>query len=208
MHKHLAWKIVFLLCLPVMFQLLGSCCQCVETAYFTYYNCEILARNLDNSGIEAEHPSSDTITAAAYAIELSLRRSEALCQYKQPDFPLGLTGAYAISCDCPPEVLYEVENEIVAIRIISLEDFSNNFPAGTEISALFSYFDGVSYHSISVESLRLNEDLAYEVEQGDDWELLLMETPDELNRPFRFRIEMERLDGSILMAETSTIVLR
>lgn len=208
MRIKLLWKIALLASLPFLFQLLGSCCECPETDYLTYYNCEIFAENLDNSGIHPERPLRDSITANAYAIGLFLNKSDAVCEIKSNSFPLGLSGAYAVSCDCPPELVYEVENEITTIRIISLVNFSSEYPAGSDLTSKFRFFDGLDYCDISIASLDLNRALVNVPDQSESWDLLLMETPEFRGQSFSFRVEMERLDGTVLKAETAEIVLQ
>lgn len=197
---------VGLLCsLPFVFQLLTSCCECREQEFFPYYQCFATAVNLDNSELEAREARTDSLRASAYGIRFFVEHQDEICQLKQPAFSF-MNGAYAVSCECPPDIVYQVENPIIAMRIISLSDFNQDRPAGSVVTDYFRLFIDNEYKQVTSETLGLNDDVEYEL-SGGQWDVLLLEKPETRGAPYQFRLEFERIDGSTFSTETPEIVL-
>ncbi|MFK7969473.1 MAG: DUF5034 domain-containing protein [Bacteroidia bacterium] len=199
-------RVLLLLSLPLCMQLLTACCECSgEQDIFTYFQCEVKATNLDNKGLEPIETSADSMLAEAYGIRMQLSHKDAICQ-REKGFSF-MNGAYAFSCDCPPEILYTVATEVTTIRIISLTDFNQDRPAGSVVTDYFRWFKWGVYHKVTAGSLRLNEDMPYALDSTSTYDLLLLEEPEEKDKTFQFRIEIELLDGTLFFANTSEIVL-
>lgn len=198
---------VGLLCsLPFIFQLLTSCCECRDQEFFPYYHCFATAMNLDNSGLEAVQTQTDSLKASAYGIRFFIEHQDEICQLRKPTFSF-MNGAYAFSCDCPPDIVYQAENPIIAIRIFSVNDFSQDRPAGSVVTDYFRIFDNNNnYEQVTSESLMLNADDEYEPD-GGEWDILLLEKPENLGSSFQFHIEFERIDGTTFSTETPEIIL-
>ncbi len=97
-------KVLLVFVFPVVANLIIGCCDCLETTLLDYTNCDISLSNLDNAGPEAVVSTSNSIRKEAFGLRVTVDRKEDLCHNILA--PLFITPAYAISCDCPPEVLY------------------------------------------------------------------------------------------------------
>lgn len=181
-----------------------SCCDCDEPlmANFTYKNLSI--EHLDNSGTEPIS-TNESVLKTAYGIRLTINREE-IANLNHTKF-LFMQSAYAISCDDCAEKKFLPKDSITSIRIITLNDFDENHPADSDISAYFKVYKFRVYSTISehIETF-LNHYINYPSQFESEDDFLLMNAPT-INTQHAFKIEIHLSDGTILEQQTTPINL-
>lgn len=198
-------KVIFLLLLPLIAEVVISCCNCVAPLTFRYSNKAITAINLDNSGARPEESKADTIRKTAFGIRVYLEREQLACLQKKPS--LFITSAYAYSCRCEPATSYIAKDTIKEVRIITTNAFDNTHPAGSEIGAYFQVFDHFTLSPLAAYVKNWSPTIFNETDLAPLKDLLLM-TPPTLGPEHSFRIEFHLSDGRVLQNTTSTVKLR
>lgn len=194
-------SILFLaLTIGVVDTLLYSCCADEDPLIVgTFQFCTVTAENFDNSGATAV-PVSDTAEAAAFAIRLAVEMTENdVCSVHTPFL---LNGAYA--CTNQEQVpLYVVRERIVDVRIITQNDFSSAYLAGSDISSLFYVFTGNEYRAL-LRQFQVTE--VEEIAPRRATALLLGDF--DFEGMHQFTVEVELADGSVITTTTQPIYLR
>lgn len=188
-----------------MFELLVACCDCYEPMYFNYTNCSMSVSNLDNTGSKPVVTQSNTISKEAYGIRVEINRNENICKVK-PNHSIVFQSAYAMSCDCPPELQYLPLDSITDIKLISLNDFDSEHLANADVSNYFYISGGNQFTEIS-KFIENDYSVLYNfTNPGLEFDLLLM-FPPTLGTEHQFTVEVELSDGRILNVQTEVLEL-
>jgi len=204
-------KVLFILMLPVVIEVIASCCDCLEIIYKNYSNQSIVINNLDNSGAEPIITSSNTIPKNAYGIKVGLHREIVACNRK--NIQTFIQSAYATSCECPPPNQFLPKDSVTSFKILTLYDFDLNHSADSDISDYFKIYNQFSFITIT-DYLKSDKDyysnsnliLYNENDLEIELDLLLMTAPS-INITHKFKIQIVLSDGRILEQETSEIEL-
>ena len=137
--------LLIILALPLL-DVFYACCNCDDNTEEKFYvNTGFALKNIDNSGQEPLESTSENINKKAYGMRLYVNRQSLAFLKKQINQPLFSQSAYAMSCDCLPEVTYDPTDKVESIKIITLNDFNTDKPANSEITEYFKtqkkYFD-------------------------------------------------------------------
>lgn len=197
-------KVIFLLLLPLIAEVVVSCCNCVTPQTFRYSNKTIMAKNLDNAGARPEESQAADIRKTAYGIRVYLEREQLACLQKRPS--LFISSAYAFGCRCEPATSYIAKDTVNAIRIISTQAFDNTHPAGSDVSAYFQVFDNFTLSPVVAYVKNWSPTIFTEKDLTPFKDILLM-TPPSLGPDHSFRVEFQLTDGRILQSTTSTVKL-
>lgn len=197
-------KVIFLLLLPLMAEVVVSCCNCIEPVIQHYTNKTISLSHLDNSGQEAIVSASNTVLKSAYGIRLQLIREKLACLQQRPS--LFLPSAYAMGCHCPPPQQYLAKDSIASITLFTLADFDNDHPAGADLSGYFKVYKPYSYTPIEDFVKNAPGTLFDERELSTTIDLFLMAVP-AVGGDHRFKVQVRLSDGRILEQETSPVKL-
>ncbi|MCH2046252.1 MAG: hypothetical protein MK212_19210 [Saprospiraceae bacterium] len=144
-------------------------------------------------------------------LTLYLEQSSFIGQLSSPHSSFFINTAYAYSC--APDGSRGLYNKITAIHIRSDQDFNASYLAGADLSNLieFAYWDtfnsnrsdGYVFEPLSNASLyKINQQQA---NMNYPFYFLIKEKPD-LSSELQFTIELEREDGTIHQATSSTII--
>ncbi|MEL6657160.1 MAG: DUF5034 domain-containing protein [Bacteroidota bacterium] len=197
-------KVLLVLLLPILANVIIGCCDCLETIFFNYTNCDISLQSLDNAGPEPLISVSNVVQKEAFGLRVTVDRREDLCQ--NTFAPLFISSAYAISCDCPPAQLYQPLDSIVTIEVISLTDFDPGNGNGDDITANFSILSFTEF--LSIEEF-LNSQF-YDIYNLEDeifsFDLMLMVPPPERGL-YQFEVRLALSDGRVLSRISEEIEL-
>lgn len=126
-------KVLLILSLPLLLELLVSCCSCLDTTFLSYSNCNLTVQNLDNRGANPEITQETNLVKNAFGIKISISRSESFCNNKL-NSGIFIASAIAFKCDCNPEFMYNPIDSISSIKIITRNDFDATHPSGADVS--------------------------------------------------------------------------
>lgn len=198
------YKIVVVLLLPLLADIVVACCDCLDSMSFNYKNCNLTLKNLDNTGRNPSETISNTIKKTAYGIRLRLEAKEDVCE-KSRNY-LFLPSAYALSCDCPPELEYLPLDSILALKIITVNDFDTTHAANADVSDYFRIYESY-YFSTLTEYLNKDAPIYYnEQERAIQLDFLLMNSPTT-GTEHQFKIEIDLSDGRKLVQHTPSVTL-
>ncbi|MDF2189553.1 DUF5034 domain-containing protein [Paraflavitalea sp. CAU 1676] len=197
-------KVIFLLLLPLIAEVVVSCCNCVEPVIQRYTNKTISVFNLNNSGAEPQVTTADTVAKRAFGIRVQLEREKMACLQKSRS--LFIQSAYAFGCRCPPPTQYRPKDSIEAIRILTLNDFDNTHLAGADVSTYFKVYKPYYFLTIGDYVKNTSPTLFTDEELKPAIDLLLM-APPAGGAEHRFRVQIRLSDGRILESDTSPIKL-
>ncbi len=189
---------------PVAVNLLMGCCNCLETVFFDYSNCAVSVDNLDNSQQEAVISSTNSIPKEAFGLKVNIERKEGICYNSFK--PFLMSSAYATSCNCPPEQLYQPLDSIVSIQIKSLMDFDLNHLSDDYITEYFSVLSSTEYTPIE-EFIAGRRGSISDLDYFDrSFNLMLMTAPVESSE-YQFEVEVELSDGRVLREISESVEL-
>jgi hypothetical protein len=195
-------KVLFFLLLPLLAELVLSCCDCPDTVTLHYTNRTMLVKNLDNRGSGPVVAASNTVPKAAYGIRIELVREKTAALRKS----LFLPAAYAFSCGCPPPMEIRPGDSITALQVFTVRDFDASHAAGSDISAYFKGYNPYYFLSIPDYLEKWGTLLYNESELLTKVDLLLM-TPPAVTGVHQFRVRLTLSDGRVLEQDTPTIEL-
>lgn len=197
-------KVLIILLIPLAADLLVACCDCEEPQLFKYTNSNLELQNLDNRGQAPVIANNGIALKEAFGIRMTVK-CEATASV-QPKVSFFINRSYAFSCGCDPAIQYLAKDSVVALRIITLEDFDPQHLAGADVSAYFKLYTRNNFTGIN-EYLERNATVFYYDEAKNiNLDALLMKAPTA-NGTFTFRVEMELSDGRSFAKESSTIEL-
>ncbi len=178
--------LLIILALPLL-DVFYACCNCSgDTEERFYVNSGFSIKNIDNSGAEPIESTSENINKKAYGIRLQVNRQSLSFLQKDTYQPLFSQGAYAMSCDCAPEVTYDHTDKVESIKIITLNDFNTDKPANSDIT---NYFKTHKKYLDANELIKnLNYDFEYTLKETEYFDLLLMVSPSEANIQHQFKL--------------------
>lgn len=178
--------LLIILALPLL-DVFYACCNCGDDTEEKFYvNTGFALKNLDNSGQEPLESTSESINKKAYGMRLYVNRQSLTFLKNQINQPLFSQSAYAMSCDCPPEVTYDHKDKAESIRIITLNNFNADKPANSEITEYFK--TQKKYFDVDEVINGLNYDFSYKLKETEYFDLLLMVSPSESNVQHQFKI--------------------
>ncbi|MBX3255111.1 MAG: DUF5034 domain-containing protein [Chitinophagaceae bacterium] len=198
-------KVLILLLIPLFSDMLVACCDCDDPQLFKYTNAGLELQHLDN---RAQSPVIDEDGIAlkeAYGIAMTLRCEPTA--FKPAPFSFFLNQSYAFSCGCDAAVQHHAKDSVVAIRIITLENFDASHAAETDISDYFRLYTWNSFTTITDYLHKDAKVFTYDEPQNIVMNALLITAPAAAGS-YRFRVEMDLSDGRSLIKETSTIELQ
>ncbi len=163
-------------------------------------------RNLDNTQDYVTWSDNDTMYSAAVAFEVTVSGDENFAFFQKTQFNPGFTLAQA--SECP--IIYVPNQNISRIRVITQEEISPEFPAGTDVTGLFlahvPHHSASGYLYITIEKLYdLINTGSYPDHATATFRLFC--TEDISNSKARFTIIAELSDGRSLVADTELIYL-
>jgi hypothetical protein len=199
-------KIILILILPLMVELVISCCNCPEATLLNYTNCRLFVNNLDNSGESPIISKSDSISKNAYGIKLYIFRNKNTCELKKSN-SIFIQSAFAYDCFCPPEFEYVPLDSIVSISITTTHDFDSEHLESSDISEYFYVFKNNKYTSIADYIKNIETEIPDYLGSTYEFDLFLM-TPPTLGTEHQFEVNIELSDDRILSARTVKIVLK
>jgi len=195
-------KIIFILLLPLLVEILSSCCRCPELNHYEYSNCDITLQNLDNSGPNIIVAMSDSITEDNYAIRVAVNRSLDVCEtYNYPSLFINS----ATACSCPSDT-WTPRQEIRSLKIYTINHFDSSHYANSEVTEYFSAFSGD--FSTDIDSFIKNYN--YEANGYEDYERLfdlLLNTTPTIGNKHRFKIVVSLAEGKKIIKKTSEVIL-
>ena len=178
--------LLIILTLPLL-DVFYACCNCDDSTEEKFYtNSGFSLKNIDNSGEGPIESASENINKKAYGIRLQVNRQSLSFLKKHAYQPLFSQGAYAMSCDCPPEITYDHTDKVESIKIITLNDFNADKSANSDITEYFKIRKG--YKDVIDLVKSLNYDFAYRLEETEYFDLLLMTPPSENNVQHQFKL--------------------
>lgn len=180
--------------------LLYSCCANEEPMVVgTFQFCSVTTSHFDNSGASPVMVS-DTVNSEAYALEITVDMTDAeVCLNSSPFL---LNGAFACSGERLDPV-FSVREPIVDVRIITDNDFTSAYPAGTDVSSQFYVFTSNEYRALSRQFQIVQvEEIAPRRVLG------LLVGIDPFEGMHSFTVEIELSDGSVISNATEAIYLR
>lgn len=196
--------------LAIVTQIVIACCSCKQTTFGKYTHKSIDVVNLDTSGSEIIVARSNAVFKNSYGIELLFHRSRIACA--MPVGSLFISTSYAHSCSCPPEVEILAQDSITQVHVITLRDFDESHPAGSDISDYFKIRPyGNSYNTLkyydSVGAENYTSDLNHKADNLDRSERLLLMTPPAIGKLHIFKVQVRLSDGRVLQAKTPEVEL-
>lgn len=178
--------LLILLALPLL-DVFYACCNCEDNTEEKFYvNSGFSLQNIDNSGQQPLESSLANINKKAYGIRLYVNRQSLAFLKKQITQPLFSQSAYATSCDCLPEVTYDPTDKVESIKIITLNDFTVDKPANSDITDHFKTHK--KYLDVNELVKNLNYEFAYRLKETEYFDLLLMIPPAEANIEHQFKL--------------------
>jgi len=202
--------IIFFLLAPIV-DLFYSCCPCdIETKYISYSHKSLLLKNLDNSGEKAIETGNLQLNKNAYGIRLYLTREKNTVACIKRINSIFIQSAYATSCECRPEYIYNASDSITSIRVFTLYKFDYQHPENSDITNYFKVRQTYSDVDEYIESIYYTNEKDWRwfepIETELEIDLLLMTAPTTDNN-HKFKIQIELSDGRILEQETTEIQL-
>lgn len=199
------YKVILILILPLLVEIVVSCCNCSDTTFINYTNCSLNVFNLDNSGPDIRISQSDTIPKNAFGLKISINRSENTCELIRNN-SLFIQSANAYDCFCPPEFEYLPLDSIVSISIITKNDFDTEHLKSSDVSEYFYVFNGSGYTSLIGYFDNIIAKISDYFETAYELDLLLM-TPPNIGTEHQFEINVELSDGRNFNNQTRKIIL-
>lgn len=131
-------RILCWLLFPLVVGVVQSCCYCEGEVEYKFEVSSTDVYNLDNSGIEPKITDADTISKAAYGIELKLTTAKIT---KADVHPFSfINSASAMKCVCY-SFSGTSKDSVLSIKIFTVNDFDTSHKAGSDVTAIF-YSDG------------------------------------------------------------------
>lgn len=185
---------------------LYSCVYACDESPSYFVMCDVEAVAMDNSGASPSL-AIDTVPGEAFAIDIIVEaKGGEICKTN----PMLANGMYAMSpeSDCISDYLVTYQN-IIDLRIITLNDFNSSFTSGDDISTLFYRYVGGKYEPIKYEFNNASPSASYAQSTGFDISrLALLMTAPQYKGEHQFTVEIEFRSGLILSSTTPSIYLK
>ena len=195
-------RIIIVLLLPLIAEVVISCCDCPKPFIKHYTNKLIEIQNIDNSGSEAIITTANSVPKEAFGIRIRLHSEKTACVYPSRSF--FIQTASATKCDCPPEYQILASDSVTAIQVFTLNDFDTNHPANSDISDYFKVFQRSSFITIA-DYIKSYRTVLYDDNELDLKIDLLLMTPPATSKSYKFEIKITLSDGRILEGESTAI---
>ena len=205
--------VLFFLLVPIASALFYSCicppCPRQQFRVFTHKSLSLI--NLDNSGARPVESESLQLNKNAFGIRLYLEGEViSAATHRARGGSLLIQSAYAISCGCPPAFTYTANENILSIRIFTMNDFDSQHPANSDITDLFRVGRSFSTVESFVANRRDSFEGDVEFEFWQEHELtidLLLMFPPTANNKHQFEVQVALSDGRVLKQQTIEIEL-
>jgi hypothetical protein len=196
-------KIITVIVLLFVSGFFTGCPDCEDTQKWTFSNCSIYMRNLDNSGQTPALSDKDTLNINAYGLKIEIQQKADSCGIAG-SLPSIATPLYAAS-PCYDTYFDIPLDTILDLRIITLNDFNSEKPAGSNVTDYFSVLSGKEFYGL-YEYTELNQ-YYYYADNLFEMNAMLMEIPSNPGW-HQFRIEAELSDGRVLSADAGEVYLK
>lgn len=194
-------KITIIFLLVISTQLVISCCDCPEAHKYEYKFEYLSAFNLDNS--EANSVISEsTIPRNAYGIKLQLGLRELSLYHNR--FSL-FTQVNAMCCLCGPDTTITPRDTITSLTVTTINKFDDNYPEGSDVTALFKVLRYGNY--VGIDSVIARPDTYYKRTETEFMELYLFTPPKEAGE-HSFKVDLALSNKAHLSALTKAINLK
>lgn len=200
-------KSLTILTLVFLIRLTFSCCNCPEQPA-SYQFDQLSIQNLDQSGWSANGTDYNVMYPAAVAFEIKLvdssfRPPPAIAQAWQPK----LSSAMAMQrCECPYHLF--LKHEISNFSILTLQDFSPEKPAGTDIADSFVWQIRWNHLYQSIDSLLPELNTPFYAEYNIEKAYKLFCTDSVQNDSLQLVFQFHYANGEILSDTTEVIAIR
>lgn len=155
---------------------------------------------LNNSGKDPIEVESGTIPKAAFGIKMILHVAQ-FANFTNNRSGSFFTAAYACSCDNP----YRLDDEIMSIKITTINDFNSEYAAESEVSELFKVLR--NEHYFTLDEYITKPLLGYDQYPAQfESYLYLLVAPE--SGVHQFRIDLEFESGLALSALTNEVTLQ
>ncbi|MBO9614222.1 MAG: DUF5034 domain-containing protein [Dyadobacter sp.] len=194
-------KVTFIFLVAFCIQLIVACCNCPEPTIYQYKFEYVAAFNVDNSKanpIISESP----IPRKAYGIKLQIGLRQ-LAMRNHNKFSL-LNQVCAFDCFCGPDTTITPRDTITALKITTVANFNDQYPAGSDVSGLFKLLRSDTY--IAIDSVIAKPDIYFTRTDTKFLELYLLTPPDRAEK-YSFKIDMVLSNGTQISASTKPIDL-
>jgi hypothetical protein len=194
-------------CLYLIAHLLSCCSGCIcenECSYTELASIEV--SNLDNAGQTPIEPISDTLDALSFMLEIKFHGKAPVqsCSNVLQQCLRSLSNpALAMKCSGP---VFLSPDTLRMITIQSTADFNENYPAGSDLSALFEAEYESAFDSNVFFRYETFDSTAYWPPQRFA-RYYLFSTPDEI-QTHRFIVTATLKNGVLFSDTTSSICLR
>lgn len=198
--------------LPLLLILLlvTGCCDCGPIEKEEYSSTFSSVQVLDHSGSRPQI-TADSVLHSSFGLQLSYEK-ELIADSREKNPPEILYAAVDCYCD---EIFTDPADSIRAVRIFTKKALNEEFPAESEVTALFRYLTvGGDYHPIhDIQSTAL-QDALNKTMTFFDWNkettsavsVMLVTPPDSLGI-HRFTVETTYASGAISEVSSRNVVL-
>lgn len=198
-------KVLFLLCLPLLTEVLISCCNCAEPIVGNYRHTAIEITALDNSGKDIVVAESRGINRKAFGLRLNLIREMIVSVNKKSKFNIISSANAMTKCKCQ-DYSWLPSDTIKLVTIHSLKNFDENHDAGSDITGYMKVYRRYVFQTIPEYLAGIRTIVSYEGDLQVQMDLLLMEPPISAGK-HQFKISVFLSDGRILEQTTPEIDL-
>lgn len=199
------YRVFLLLLLPFALQFLVGCCDCESRNVFhTFIRNGINLQAYDNTSVSPDYEVSDGVDRNAFAMKLVLLRTQLSDVNREIPAVNFFNSCYAFTCDCPTNDIVSYGDQVTSFKLITMLDFDETHPAGSEIGEYFQWFNADYYnYDILIEEVSNSrvldkEDLVFDV--------LLMNPPAQ-SQNAQFQVILTFEDGTEMISQTPVITL-
>lgn len=198
-------KVLTLVFTTLFLDVLVACCDCDPPQLFKYTNSSLEVENLDNRGQYVAVATNGTALKEAYGIRMKIQCKTTA--FHQPRFSFLLNQSYAFSCRCEDPIQYHAKDSVVALRIITLDNFDPEHQAGSDITDYFKWYGGYYFSEITSYIKQRAPVFYMEDDKQTTEDMLLMHYPPQ-SGIYSFRVEIDLSDGRTLTKDTDSIELQ
>jgi len=137
-------KTLIVLLFPIVINLFIGCCYCIDETFFSYTNCSISVKNLDNTGALPVLNTNNEVIKEAFGLRINIELKEEICQSNYEHFLM--PSVYANNCDCFPEDVYQATDSIVSINVKTLVDFDSTHLSMDDVSEYYAVLSEERYN--------------------------------------------------------------
>lgn len=206
-------KVLMILLFPSILNFFIGCCYCIDETFFSYTNCSISVKNLDNTGALPVLSTNNEVLKEAFGLRINIDLKEEICQNNYHHSLM--QSIYANNCDCFPEDVYEATDSIVSINVKTLVDFDATHLSMDDVSNYYAVLleeqynygmSGIEYFSITEFIDGFSFTFRNTRPSILEFDLMLMVPPTE-NDFHQFEVDVVLSDERVLSATSDLIKL-